>query len=490
MQRLQPGDPEVVGRYRLQGRLGEGGMGRVYLGRTPEGQQAAIKVIRDDLAGDTGFRQRFRREVSAAVSVAGLFTARVLDADPDADPPWLATQYVAGPSLRELVLRQGPLDEPSQLRLALGLAEALSAIHAAGLVHRDLKPANVLLAADGARVIDFGIAHAPGAAALTGTGEMIGTPEYMSPEQVNGHGAPGPASDVFAMGGTLCFAATGRGPFGTGHAAVLYRVLEAEPDLRGMPPSTAEIARVCLAKDPARRPTAPQLAAWLRAGGAPTRTLGVPPPTRPRRHRAVLVAGLAAGALLLGGGTALGVAAANGAFAGPGPTPPTTGPTTPPATSTPASTIDPNSAEARYVDRLCAAGALLVTLGDTSAAPVDSTDPVVLRQEYLATTSRTIGTLDAALADYRVLRDDAPTPEVEAGFASVIEEFTAARDALDEGRAIVEAADPLTPEAYGEGVDRFTDSTRNLALAAQLVPQITLPSSYTAASAVAPSCQD
>src|SRR4051794_32009024 len=156
---LQPEDPELIGRFRLQARLGAGGMGRVYLGRTPEGREAAVKVIRDDLAGDTGFRHRFRREVSAATAVAGMFTARVLDADPDGEPPWLATQYVDGPSLRDVVLTHGPLDEPSLHRLALGLAEALSAIHAAGLVHRDLKPANVLLAADGARVIDFGIAH-------------------------------------------------------------------------------------------------------------------------------------------------------------------------------------------------------------------------------------------------------------------------------------------------------------------------------------------
>ncbi|MBC8093792.1 MAG: serine/threonine protein kinase, partial [Pseudonocardia sp.] len=251
MEPLQAVDPEYVGRYRLLGRLGEGGMGRVYLGRTPEGQQAAVKVIRDDLAGDTGFRHRFRREVSAAVAVAGMFTARVLDADPDADPPWLATQFVEGPSLRDMVLRNGPLDEPSLRRLAQGLAEALSAIHAAGLVHRDLKPANVLLAADGARVIDFGIAHTSGSTQLTGTGEMIGTPEYMSPEQVSGTGPPGPASDVFAMGATLCFAATGRGPFAAGHtAAVLYRILESEPDLRGMPKGAADVAVACLAKDP------------------------------------------------------------------------------------------------------------------------------------------------------------------------------------------------------------------------------------------------
>ncbi len=491
MQRLHPGDPEFVGRYRLSGRLGEGGMGRVYLGRTPEGQQAAVKVIRDDLAGDTGFRHRFRREVAAAVSVAGIFTARVLDADPDADPPWLATQYVEGPSLRELVTRQGPLDLPSLQRLALGLAEALSAIHAAGLVHRDLKPANVLLAPDGAKVIDFGIAYSSGSAALTGTGEMIGTPEYMAPEQVAGHGAPGPASDVFAMGATLCFAATGRAPFGSG-AAALYRILEAGPDMAGMPPSVADVARACLTKDPARRPTAPQLAAWLRSGTAPTHTL--PAPVRRGRGRAALVAGVTAGVLLLGGATAVGVTAATGGF---GSSSPTTGPTatpgtTPPATTTPVDTsgIDPNGPEARYVNRLCSGGDLLVAISASLAAPEDSTDPVVLRREYLATTERTIGTMDTALADFRVLRDDAPTPEVRTAFGSVVTEFESARASYVAGRAVVEASDPLTPEAYSEGVDHFTDGTRNLALASELTRGIRLPPSYTRANAVAPACQD
>ena len=515
MQRLEPGDPEVVGRYRLQGRLGEGGMGRVYLGSTPEGSQAAVKVIRDDLAHDTGFRVRFRREVAAAVSVAGMFTARVLDADPDADPPWLATQYVQGPSLRRLVLEQGPLDEPSQLRLAQGLAEALSAIHAAGLVHRDLKPANVLLADDGARVIDFGIAHAAGAQALTGTGEMVGTPEYMSPEQVMGTGVPGPASDVFALGGTLCFAATGRAPFGSGHAPVLYRVLQGEPDLRGMPRSTAEIARMCLVKDPARRPTAPQLAAWLRSGGRgpttspaprPTGPPRVPPPARPPvgpppargPGRGALVAGLVVGALLLGGATAAAVTALTGGF-GPAPiadgpvtsAPVTVGPTTTVAApTTTASTIDPDGPEARYVDRLCGSGELLSTLGETAPSPVPSEDPAVLRREYLSSTARTIGTTDAALADFRVLRDDAPNEEVRLGFARVVDELTRAREAFAAGQAIVEASDPLTPEAYGAGVDQFVEGTRSYSLVAQIVDQIELPPEYRAASEVAPNCRE
>jgi serine/threonine protein kinase len=200
---LQADDPQQVGRYRLVGRLGLGGMGRVYAAAGPDGRRAAVKVIRDDLADDTGFRQRFRREVAAASAVAGLFTARVLDADPDGDPPWLATEFVEGPSVRDAVLRNGPMSEPALLDLAQGLAEALGAIHAAGLVHRDLKPANVLLSPTGPRVIDFGIARAVDASRLTVTGQIIGTPDFMAPEQIEGVGESGAEVDVFALGSTL-----------------------------------------------------------------------------------------------------------------------------------------------------------------------------------------------------------------------------------------------------------------------------------------------
>jgi hypothetical protein len=479
---LQAGDPGTIGRYRLLGRLGEGGMGRVYLGRTPEGTQAAVKVIRDELAGDTGFRHRFRREVSAATAVAGMFTARVLDADPDGEPPWLATQFVDGPSLREVVTSHGPLDEPSLHRLTLGLAEALSAIHAAGLVHRDLKPANVLLAADGARVIDFGIAHSSGATPLTGTGEMIGTPEYMSPEQVAGTGPPGAAGDVFSMGATLCFAATGRGPFaaGTG-AAVLYRVLEAEPDLRGMPDAAADVARRCLAKDPARRPTAPQVATWLRGMAAPPPAPAGPRVSRAGRRRVLLVAGAAVGVVLLAGTTALAVA---GGGRGDGPA------VTPTPTPAVVSDVDPDGPEARYVRRLCEGGDLLVDISESTGSITATGDPTVARQEYLDATARTVSTLDVALVDYRYLRDEAPTPEVAAGFGLVIAEFTRARESLVAGRQVVEASDPLTADAYTDGVTRFGDATRNLAYAATLIQQIELPAAHQEAGAVEPACAD
>ena len=217
---LQPGDPQRIGPYVLLGRLGSGGMGRVYLARSPGGRMVAVKVIRANLAEDAGFRARFAREVSAARKVGGLFTAAVVDADVDGPVPWLVTAYVPGTSLSDAVERQGPLPENSVLALAAGLAEGLIAIHAAGVIHRDLKPSNVLLAQDGPRIIDFGISSAAGATSLTGTGFMIGSPGFMSPEQAEGL-TVGPASDIFSLAGVLIYAARGEGPFGSGDTAAL-----------------------------------------------------------------------------------------------------------------------------------------------------------------------------------------------------------------------------------------------------------------------------
>jgi eukaryotic-like serine/threonine-protein kinase len=221
---LLAGDPKQVGPYRLLEVLGSGGFGRVFLGMSPDGRLVAVKVIRPERAADPEFRARFRREVAAAKKVSGRFTAQVIDADAEGPVPWLATAYVSGPSLAQAVARHGPLPVGSVLALAAGLTEALAAIHSAGLVHRDLKPENVLLAEDGPRVIDFGIARAAGASTLTGTGMLIGTFAFMSPEQVRG-GEVGPPSDIFSLGSVLVFAATGQGPFGTGPTAhLLYRV--------------------------------------------------------------------------------------------------------------------------------------------------------------------------------------------------------------------------------------------------------------------------
>jgi serine/threonine protein kinase len=236
-----------------------------------------VKVIRTDLAQDPEFRARFRREIAVARKVSGWYTAPVIDADVDGEVPWLATAYVPGPSLADAVRDHGPLPAASVLELAAGLAEGLSAIHAAGVVHRDLKPANVLLAEDGPRVIDFGISRAAEASALTHTGLVVGSPGFMSPEQAEGREA-GPPSDIFSLGAVLAFAATGLGPFGTGSTpALVYRVVHSAPQLDQVPAEVRPLVERCLAKDPARRPTAGDLLAGV-AGAARPVTGWLPEP--------------------------------------------------------------------------------------------------------------------------------------------------------------------------------------------------------------------
>nr|WP_243876170.1 serine/threonine-protein kinase [Streptomyces sp. 846.5] len=255
MQALESDDPPQLGGYRLLARLGAGGMGRVYLARSRGGRRVALKVIRPELADDPDFRARFAREVASARAVSGAFTVAVLDADPEAATPWLATEYVPGPSLSAAVREHGPLPLDSVRALAAGLAEALEAIHAAGVVHRDLKPSNVLLAADGPRVIDFGISRAAEATELTRTGMVVGSPGFMSPEQIEGT-AVTPATDVFSLGAVLAFAATGAGPFGEGATpALLYRVVHSEPRLDGVPGPLRGLISACLAKEAATRPS-------------------------------------------------------------------------------------------------------------------------------------------------------------------------------------------------------------------------------------------
>ncbi|MFJ8623157.1 serine/threonine-protein kinase [Kitasatospora sp. NPDC093550] len=262
MDELQPTDPRQVGRYRITGLLGAGGMGRVYLGQSPSGRAVAVKVVRPELAQDPEFRRRFAREVASARRVNGFFTAAVVDADPESRTPWLATAYVPGQPLDQAIAGGGPWPVESVRALGAGLAEALEAIHAADLVHRDLKPSNVLLAPDGPRVVDFGISVAAEATALTRTGMIVGTPGFMAPEQLTG--APvTPATDVFALGAVLHYAATGTGPFGTGSVQALnFRIAYEEPDLSGLPAGLEIIAR-CLAKDPAQRPSVAALIAEL-----------------------------------------------------------------------------------------------------------------------------------------------------------------------------------------------------------------------------------
>ncbi|WP_369189293.1 protein kinase [Streptomyces sp. R08] len=261
MEKLGAADPQRIGAYRLVARLGAGGMGQVYLARSDRGRTVAVKLVREELAAQEEFRARFRQEVRAAQRVGGHWTAPVLDADTEAAVPWVATGYVAGPTLQQVVGRDhGALPERSVRILAAGLAHALQDIHAAGIVHRDLKPSNVLVTIDGPRVIDFGIARALETLAgdgLTRTGSLVGSPGFMAPEQVRGDRIT-PACDVFCLGSVLAYAATGTLPFGTANSgvhALMFRIAQEEPDLSGVPEGIADLVRDCLRKDPAARPT-------------------------------------------------------------------------------------------------------------------------------------------------------------------------------------------------------------------------------------------
>ncbi|MFE7930287.1 serine/threonine-protein kinase [Streptomyces sp. NPDC057456] len=263
-QPLQADDPPLVAGYRLAARLGAGGMGRVYLSHTQGGRPLAIKVVRPELADDPAFRRRFRREIKAARRVRGAYTAELIDADADGVPPWLATLYVPGPSLAEAVARRGPLPVPAVLWLMAGVAEALQAIHGAGIVHRDLKPSNVLLAADGPRVIDFGISLASDVTSNTATGLAVGTPQFMAPEQATA-GAVTAATDVFALGQTAAFAALGEPLYGDGPSvSVLYRIVHSEPDLSLLPEPLRPLLARCLAADPEERATPAEVVEWCR----------------------------------------------------------------------------------------------------------------------------------------------------------------------------------------------------------------------------------
>ncbi|MBB4951866.1 serine/threonine protein kinase [Kitasatospora gansuensis] len=265
MKALQDGDPRRVGPYELLGVLGAGGMGRVYLGRLGE-VLVAVKVINEELTQNGDFIARFRREVTATRAMSGPYFAAIVDHDVDAEQPWLATEYVPGPTLNAVIAEHGPLDVVSVRALGVRLAQALGAIHAAGLVHRDVKPGNILLGADGPRLIDFGIARGAAVTTLTQTG-VLGTPQFMAPEQLQVRGRVTAAADVFALGLVLAFAATGEHPFGqTDSFAFGFRIVHEEPDLEQVPADLAGAVRRCLAKDPGERPTPGQLGAMLGLG--------------------------------------------------------------------------------------------------------------------------------------------------------------------------------------------------------------------------------
>ncbi|HEV2636764.1 MAG TPA: serine/threonine-protein kinase [Actinocrinis sp.] len=253
-------DPERIGRYQVLGRIGSGAMGQVYLARSPGSRLVAVKTIHTELADDGDFRRRFAREVTAARSVGGAYTAPVVDADPDADVPWLATLYLPVPTMAVMVERCGPLPVPAVRWLAAGCAEALESIHRAGLIHRDLKPGNVLVAADGPRVIDFGLVRAEGQSNLTIAGDAMGTPSFMAPEQASGEGPIGPAVDVFSLGATLMFALTGTSPYrGRNINEAIFQMMRGTPDLSVIPEEMRPVLAACLRRDPDERPTPAQL---------------------------------------------------------------------------------------------------------------------------------------------------------------------------------------------------------------------------------------
>ncbi|MEK2478009.1 bifunctional serine/threonine-protein kinase/transporter substrate-binding domain-containing protein [Streptomyces noursei] len=269
MRPLAKDDPRQIGPFRIIGLLGGGGMGRVYLGRAGDGRTVAVKTARSELADDHGFRKRFAREVAAAGRVGGPFVAPVVDAAPQDDVPWMATEYVPGLPLSSAVHDWGPLPEHTVRLLTAGLLQALSAVQAQGLVHRDLKPSNILLTAAGPRVIDFGIAHSAADTALTVTGTALGTPGFMAPEQLvmTGPDITG-AADVFALGGVVVYAATGDGPYGSAEPQVLmYRTVHEQPQIDHLPHALKELAAACLAKEPQRRPALPDLMARVGAPG-------------------------------------------------------------------------------------------------------------------------------------------------------------------------------------------------------------------------------
>ncbi|WP_326681293.1 serine/threonine-protein kinase [Streptomyces sp. NBC_01237] len=318
--------PEYAGTYRLEACLGSGGMGVVHLARSASGLQLAVKVVHGPYAADPEFRARFRQEVAAARRVSGAFTAPVVDADPAAPRPWMATLYVPGPTLAEQVKRNGPLAPAELRRLTAGLAEALRDIHRAGVIHRDLKPSNVLLSDSGPKVIDFGISRPYDSDLRTETGKLIGSPPYMAPEQFQRPREVGPAADVFALGAVLVHAATGSGPFDSDSPYIVaYQVVHDEADLAGVPGDLAPLVGRCLAKDPAQRPTPDEIMAALRppsyeaaafipaqrrpaaveaADGPTTHVRAAPPVVRRRPRGRLVAAGVALLVLVTGAGAA------------------------------------------------------------------------------------------------------------------------------------------------------------------------------------------
>ncbi|WP_067805923.1 serine/threonine-protein kinase [Actinomadura formosensis] len=393
---LGAADPTRLGGWELLGRIGTGGQGAVYLGRPaepgPGPSRVAVKLLHAQLLGDANARERFVRELSLLQRVAGFCTAQMLAADMAGDRPYIVSEYVPGPSLRTLVLEEGPRTGADLDRLAISSVTALSAIHRANVVHRDFKPQNVLMGPDGPRVIDFGIARAFDAGS-TLTSQVVGTPAYMAPEQFSGR--VGPATDLFAWAGTLLFAATGRDPFAGGPLpAVMYRIMHETPDLSVLPGPLAEVAAACLAKDPKARPTSEDVLLWLlgeRSPEAPTDRL--PAPTLPAPGTGMGASTGQGPALTPGPGTAVGPVPAGGEPApGPaigttrnaGPPPEPAGPAVPSPGTTPAAPWTPVAAAPRAPRRGPALLTALVLAGLLAALDVAALAILIARPSLSA----------------------------------------------------------------------------------------------------------
>ncbi|MEV5152080.1 serine/threonine-protein kinase [Streptomyces werraensis] len=401
--------PGFAGHYRLERRLGSGGMGVVHLARSTSGLKLAVKVVHAEYANDPEFRGRFRQEVAAARRVSGAFTASVVDADPEAERPWMATLYIPGPTLADEVKRNGPLDSSQLRRLMAGLAEALRDIHRVGVVHRDLKPSNVLLSEDGPKVIDFGISRPKDSELRTETGKLIGTPPFMAPEQFRRPREVGPAADIFALGSVLVHAATGRGPFDSDSPYVVaYQVVHDEPDLTGVPDELSDLVRRCLAKEPEERPTPDELMAGLRAVAAsydtrvfipgqriadepdsgtrprPERAPEKPAPEKPAARRRPAV-----GRMLVSGAALAAVVAGTVAAVQLGDTAPPERPATHTAAAFAGWTSEPLSATAVMPQCAVASDAVLCAHGGTVSALRPSDGKVLWRHETGAEVDRT-----------------------------------------------------------------------------------------------------
>lgn len=402
---LRSGDPEEIGGYPLEARLGSGGMGTVFLGRTASGRPVAIKLIHQQFADDDEFRIRFRQEVAAARRVSGAFTAAVVDADPEGPHPWMATSYIEGPTLAQRIARRGPIGGAELRTLAIGLAEALRDIHRADVVHRDLKPSNVVLSPEGPRVIDFGISRAADQQTLTMTGRVIGTPPFMSPEQLQNPRGVGPSSDVFSLATLLVYASTGQGPFDADSPYMTaYQVVHEPPALGDVPHALRTAVEPCLTKDPAARPSVDELLVLLRdlpadlevaAGGGRTRD------TRTQHH----LSRDTGGGRDTGSGTGTGTGTGTGAS--PGPAVPD--PTAAPASASPSASPSPTRRRLRPV---LAAVAAIAVLGAGLALLSRSSDdgPDAKRDDK----GRNVAATRPALPDgFRPWRQDVPAGTAE-----------------------------------------------------------------------------